>query len=97
MRVLYFHQHFSTPAGATGTRSYQMARRLIERGHQVTMVCGSYQGAETGLSDQPEGRIRRGIVDGIEVIEIPLPYSNYDSFFKRSMIFLKFGLKSIGI
>ena len=50
MKVLYFHQHFSTPRGATGTRSYEMARRLLERGHQVTMVCGTYAGGDTGLA-----------------------------------------------
>ncbi len=42
MRVIYFHQHFSTPKGMVGIRSYEMARRLVARGHQVTMVCGSY-------------------------------------------------------
>jgi hypothetical protein len=41
VRVLYFHQHFSTPEGAAGTRSYEMARRLLHEGHKVTMVCGS--------------------------------------------------------
>ena len=50
MKVLYFHQHFSTPKGSVGTRSYEMARRLIARGHQVTLVCGSYGGGETGLT-----------------------------------------------
>ena len=44
MRVLYFHQHFVTPHGAGAIRSYAMARKLIERGHQVTMVCGSFTG-----------------------------------------------------
>jgi len=53
MHVLYFHQHFSTPAGSTGTRSYEMARRLIQRGHAVTMVCGLYQVAKTGLKGLP--------------------------------------------
>ncbi len=45
MRVLYFHQHFCTPRGAAGIRSYEMARRLVHHGHAVTMVCGSYAGA----------------------------------------------------
>lgn len=52
MRVIYFHQHFSTPKGMVGIRSYEMARRLVARGHQVTMVCGSYGGGQTGL-DMP--------------------------------------------
>jgi len=97
MHVLYFHQHFSTPAGSTGTRSYEMARRLIQRGHAVTMVCGLYQVAKTGLKGLPANGLRKGIVDGIEVIEINLPYSNYDSFIRRSITFIKFALRSITI
>lgn len=97
MRVIYFHQHFSTPKGSAGIRSYEMARRLLARGHQVTMVCGSYGGGETGLL-QPfvEGR-RRGTVDGIDIIEFDLAYSNTDGLVKRSMTFLKFAFRSIGL
>lgn len=97
MHILYFHQHFSTPAGATGTRSYEMARRLIEKGHRVTMVCGSGFLAKSGLGSEPRNGIREGWVDGIHVIEICLPYSNYDSLLKRASIFLQFALTSIGI
>jgi len=97
MYILYFHQHFSTPAGSTATRSYQMARGLIRRGHRVTMVCGAHQGGKTGLSGPAKKGMKRGMVDGIEVIEIPLPYSNYDSFIRRAITFLKFGIKSIGV
>lgn len=97
MKVLYFHQYFSTPKGSTGTRSYEMARRLLERGHEVTMVCGSGMMAKTGLSGDPVGGLRRGKVDGIEVIEICLPYSNYDGLFKRALTFLRFALKSVGV
>lgn len=79
-----------------GTRSYAMARRLLARGHQVTMVCGSYMGGDTGLSGTFDKGIRRGIVEGIEVVEFELPYSNRDAFMKRIMIFLKFAWKSVG-
>lgn len=95
MHVLYFHQHFSTPAGSTGTRSYEMAQRLIARGHKVTMVCGSGQMASSGLQEEPADGMRRGIVDGIDVMEFCLPYSNYDSFLKRSWIFVLFAWRSI--
>jgi len=95
MRVIYFHQHFSTPAGATGTRSYAMARRLIEHGHQVTMVCGSYSVGNTGLTGRFENGVRRGFVDGIHVLEFDLKYSNSDGFWKRVLIFLRFVAGSI--
>lgn len=94
MKVLYFHQHFATPAGAGGTRSYEQARRLIARGHSVTMVCGSYGGATTGLTMPFAGRRRRGPVDGIDVIEYDLSYSNVDGFLKRSWTFVKYALRS---
>ncbi|MEX0661279.1 MAG: glycosyltransferase family 4 protein [Balneolaceae bacterium] len=95
MNILYFHQHFSTPAGSTGTRSYEMARALIDRGHKVTMVCGSYQLAKSGLGPgADQAGVKRGVVDGIDVIEFQLPYSNNDSFLKRTYTFLKYSLKS---
>lgn len=97
MRILYFHQHFSTPRGASGIRSYMMAKHLVERGHQVTLVCGSPERADTGLSGPFRRGMRSGIVDGIEVIELDLNYSNADNFVKRTMTFMRFALRSIGI
>lgn len=32
MKILYFHQHFTTPTQAGGTRSYELAQRLIAKG-----------------------------------------------------------------
>lgn len=97
MHILYFHQHFSTPKGATGTRSYEMAQALLREGHQVTMVCGSYGLGQTGLT-QPftKGR-REGDVAGIRVVEFDLSYSNRDGFLKRSWQFAKFSMAGIGL
>lgn len=97
MDILYFHQHFSTPKGSTGIRSYEMARRAIKHGHTVTMVCGSYGGGETGLTGQFKAGRREGEVDGIHIIEFDLAYANTDGFLQRSLTFLKFAMKSIGI
>ncbi len=95
MDVLYFHQHFSTPKGAAGIRSYEMARRLVHHGHRVTMVCGSYGVGKTGLEGPFERGCRVGMVDGIRVFEFDLSYTNKDGFLKRSLTFLKFALGSI--
>jgi glycosyltransferase involved in cell wall biosynthesis len=95
LRLLYFHQHFSTPRGATGTRSYEFARALIARGHRVTMVCGAH--AQSGL-ELPYDAVRgwhRGTVDGIDVISLPLAYSNRDSLVRRGWTFLRFALRSV--
>jgi glycosyltransferase involved in cell wall biosynthesis len=95
MKILYFHQHFTTPAGSSGIRSYEMARRLVHHGHQVTMVCGSYGGGKTGLAMPFVRGMRRGLVDGIDVVEFELSYSNADSFLTRTSTFLKFALRSV--
>ncbi len=98
MNVLYFHQHFSTPDGAASTRSYEFARQLIKEGHTVTIVCGSYWLAETGLNEQFKSYFREGKVDGIHIKEIDLKYSNSDNFIKRAITFFRFswyGIKMV--
>jgi glycosyltransferase involved in cell wall biosynthesis len=97
MRILYFHQYFVTPGMAGGTRSYQMARRLIERGHQVTMVCGTAPGRGLGLPGNFAHGLRRGTIEGIDIIEVNLSYSNYDNFIKRTVTFMRFATRCIRI
>ena len=88
MKILYLHQYFSTPSGKTGTRSYEFARRLVERGHEVTILCSSYRHADTGLGDLPFSFGRRvGSVEGISVVEFNLPHSNYFGFLMRALVF----------
>ncbi len=94
MKVLYFHQHFTTPKMGGGIRSYKFAKKLIERGHQVTMVCG---GDSLDLPKKVTNGITRGDIEGIDVIQIETPYSNNDSIPKRALIFLKYALKGVKI
>lgn len=97
MRVLYFHQHFSTPDGYSGTRSYEISKQLLACGHKVTMVCGAASMSKSGLSGPFVGGRREGSVDGIYVIELELPYSNYHSLLRRSWTFLRFAFRSVAL
>ena len=92
MKVLYYHQYFSIPAGPAGTRSYALARSLVEAGHQVQMVCLQDARTHTGLSGPFTAGRRSGLVDGIEVIEFDLPYSNHSVLLKRALVFLGDGV-----
>ena len=76
MRILYLHQHFSTPAGATGTRSHALARALAARGHAVTLACGQYAGAVSGLGGPFLGGRREGVVGDLRVVEWAIPCGN---------------------
>lgn len=87
MKVLYLHQYFNTPEMAGGTRSYEMARRLVEAGHEVHMIT---------TDRTPSGR--RGwyttVEAGIEVHWLPVPYDNRMSYRQRLAAFSAFALQA---
>ncbi len=88
MHIAYIHQHFSTKQGATGTRSYEMSRRLIDAGHRVTMICGNYTvGHQANRSSGPVSEYE---VDGISVKQIAVRYANEMSFTQRIVSFFRF-------
>jgi glycosyltransferase involved in cell wall biosynthesis len=94
MKVIYFHQHFTTPKIGGGTRSYEFAQKLIQRGHQVTMVSGGDKSV-FNLPATNRNNVYRGDVDGIDVIQIHVPYSNNDGKLARAKAFLRYATKSI--
>ncbi len=88
MHVAYIHQHFSTKRGATGTRSYEMSRRLLDAGHRVTMICGAYAVGDHE-ADSSE-RITEQEVDGIRVLRVNETYGNEMGFLRRVISFGRF-------
>lgn len=95
MRILYFHQYFTTPDGANGTRSYEMAKHLVEKGHKVTMVYALNDRAVSPLNKNYVNGIKRGVFEGIDLIELDLNYSNKLSFLQRTWVFLLYSLRSV--
>lgn len=89
MKIIYIHQYFTTPDGTTGTRSYDVARHLIEMGHQVTMICGIHD--QSGLPSLPMGKFFDRIdVDGIDVVICNVPYGNGLRVGPRMVAFIGF-------
>ena len=88
MHVAYIHQHFSTTRGSSGTRSYEMSRRLLRAGHRVTMICGAY--APGGVRTDQHQRVTEQDVDGIRVLCVAEPYGNAMSFVRRLLAFGRF-------
>ena len=97
MKILYFHQHFTTPKGSGGTRSYEFAQALIKRGHEVTIICGQMDRDSLDLPFSEKNGWARGQIDGIDVIALPLRYSNHDGIGRRLITFFKYAIKSIKI
>jgi len=86
MKIIYLHQYFNTPEMSGGTRSYEMARRMVGAGHEVHMVT-SYresEASEKGWFQTEEA--------GIQVHWYPVPYSNHMGFFQRIKAFFAFAL-----
>ena len=42
MRIVYFHQFFSTPKGSWGTRVYEFCKDWAAAGHDVTVVTSTF-------------------------------------------------------
>lgn len=87
MRVVYIHQFFATRESSLGLiRSYEFARRMVEAGHDVTMITSSSR-----LPEHYSDRVfARGDVDGIDVRSVRVSYSNYMSYGRRILSFLAF-------
>lgn len=87
MKIIYLHQYFNTPDMSGGTRSYEMARRLVAAGHEVHMVTTWREATEKKgwfLTEEA----------GIQVHWLPVPYSNKMGFGERILAFFRFALQS---
>lgn len=83
MRITYLHQYFKTPSMSGGTRSFEMARRLVAWGHQVTIVT-----SDTASDGSQEWRVTKE--HEIEVHWLPVPYSNHMGTRARIEAFFRF-------
>ena len=69
MKILYFHQYFATRESATATRSFELAKRFVERGHQVTMVSSIAQLPKDAGSGSARPRfVVRERLEGIDLV-----------------------------
>lgn len=84
MKIIYLHQYFNTPEMSGGTRSYEMARRMVAAGHEVHMV--------TSFRDKSSKHNDWFMTEeaGICVHWYPVPYSNHMNFLQRIKAFFSF-------
>lgn len=88
MKILYVQQHFATGRGEAGVRGYNLVRTLVERGHQVTVLCGHNWRDRT--LEVPPGAVVEQELDGFRLVQIGVYYSNHQSFAARVISFLRF-------
>jgi glycosyltransferase involved in cell wall biosynthesis len=97
LRILYLHQHFSTPDGSTATRSFHHARALADAGHAVTLACGRYQGAVTGLHGAFRRGARAGATGGFAVREFDIACGNAQGLARRGLAFLRYAARATAL
>jgi glycosyltransferase involved in cell wall biosynthesis len=86
MRIVYFYQYFTTPRGCWSTRVYEMTRRWVEAGDQVTVVTTVYDKSDL----RPSRWLERLDIDGIDVRVVNLRLSNKHGRSLRILTFLAY-------
>jgi glycosyltransferase involved in cell wall biosynthesis len=91
MRILYFYQYFGTSKGGWSTRVYEMTRRWVASGAEVTVVTSMYDKSDL----VPSGFITNLDIDGVKVKLVNIRLSNKHSFIKRLYSFFAFSFTAI--
>jgi glycosyltransferase involved in cell wall biosynthesis len=91
MRILYLHQYFVSPESAGGTRSYELARRMVARGHDVTLVTSN---AMMPPRWRELDRITETELEGIKLVVLPVRYANQMGYRERMTAFAHFAALS---
>lgn len=82
--IVYLHQYFRVPSQGGSTRSYWIARALVDEGYKVTMV----------TSGDADGDSKYEFIDGIHVVRLKVPYDQKMSVFRRFRSFFDFMVRS---
>lgn len=87
MKIIYLHQYFTTPSMAGGTRSYEMAKRLVASGHEVHIITSWRE-----VTEHKDWFYEN--IEGIHVHWLPILYSNSMSYSQRIKAFFHYALKA---
>lgn len=96
MRILYLSQYFPPEVGATQTRAYEMARGLVEAGHQVTMIT-EFPNHPAGVFPPEYQRkvFERAELDGIEVVRVWVFASTNKNFRNRIAFYVSYMMMAV--
>lgn len=79
MRIIYIHQYFLTPDEGGATRSYYLAKGMVDAGIEVELI-----------TSHNKNYYDLKIIDGIKVHYLPVSYDQRFGFAKRILAFWNF-------
>jgi glycosyltransferase involved in cell wall biosynthesis len=91
IRLIVFYQYFGTPKGGWSTRMYELPKRWVEAGAQVTVITSPYDKSDI----RAKKFIDKQFIDGIEVVIVNLKQSNKHSMIHRLFTFILFSFISV--
>ncbi|NKB43491.1 MAG: glycosyltransferase [Alphaproteobacteria bacterium] len=88
MHILFLDQYFRPPDGSGNTRSYEIARRWVQSGHEVTIV--------TSAADLPDTYgVGQFTLDGIQLSVARAPRDKPAGLFRRLLRSIQFTMAAI--
>jgi len=97
MHILIVHQAFASLDEPGGTRHYEFARLLAERGHRVTVIASSVSYLTGASSQPPSFSEKTGQGQQVNVIRASVYNAHHRSFFHRVIAFFSFMFSSFWI
>lgn len=91
MKILVFYQYFGTPKGSWSTRIYELTRRWVKEGHDVTVVTAPYDKSDIKATSF----ISHQKIENIKLIVINSGDSNKLNFFRRAFNAILFSIIAI--
>ncbi len=95
MKILLIHQAFASHEEAGGTRHFELARHLVEKGHKFTIIASnvSYLSGKHVFENKKLIDIQN--IDGIKILRAYTCSSLHRSYFWRVISFVSFMVTSI--
>lgn len=88
MKITYLYQYFGTPKGSWSTRVYELTKRWVELGHEVTVVTAPYDKSDI----EAKGFVSVQQIEGINLIVIDASDSNRMAKWRRVLNALQFSI-----
>jgi len=95
MKILIIHQIFISPREAGGTRHFEFARYMVQKGHQAVIIASkvSYLTGKHVVSGRKF--IQEEWIDGVQVLRVSTVPSIHKSYVWRIIAFMSFMLTSL--